>query len=155
THIRKNPPATSAPGRILWPTLLANRCEVVIWAAPDVTIRRVARSSLTVRTGRAQSRDAHLDSDSTTGPSSGCPVEVAAPQKFSNIAGVTTTAEFVAPGSGSTVCCIPRGVPHRLVPDARRPSHPPDRHSGTVLSAPYRPRLRHAATMALDRTVSQ
>ena len=37
THIRKNPPATSVPGRIRSPTLPAITFGVVIGAAPDVT----------------------------------------------------------------------------------------------------------------------
>jgi hypothetical protein len=36
THIRKNPPATSVPGRILSTNLPVSKCVVVIGAAPDV-----------------------------------------------------------------------------------------------------------------------
>ena len=38
-HIRKNPPATSAPGRILLPNLVAIAFDVVMGAAPGATKR--------------------------------------------------------------------------------------------------------------------
>ncbi|GAA4536227.1 hypothetical protein GCM10023161_10970 [Mycobacterium paraffinicum] len=70
--MRKNPPATSVPGRILLPTLLATECEVVIRAAPEVAMQRAATlpmllrladgSSLAGVRGAVRDRDQHAGS---------------------------------------------------------------------------------------------